>query len=575
MKKIFTVIIILLIILISPNVYAATQDMFYEGDYIAKAYIKKLHNGKGTYKQMKFIIRKNDGMFAYCIEPWETLVSNHPYEESYNIHSLDDETLEHINTIAYYGYGYQNHTDPIWYAVTQIAIWRYIQPTDEFYFTETLNGTRTTKFDFMFQELNALVNQTSVLSMSKNSSSFLLGTNDTIIITGNLNQYNIQASEQLNITIQNQTINIESKVEGIYSINITEKEMNHTNIPLIYQDSNSQTLLVVGSKKTQQYTIPVKVFTGSIKILKRDSTTLEKPLGDASLKGSKFEIKNKNGTFQKTVTIPDSLEVSINDLPADTYYITETQAGIGYQKNNLVKTVVLDSNTHTVSVTYYNDVIKKEIKIYKSYGTTDQLWPEADAVFEIYHDGEVVAVIQTNENGYGSVVLPYGTYQVKQISGKEGYDYVPEFTVNIDDNEKELIYPLTDYLKTGCLTIYKRDWDSKEIIESNDFQFQITNIETQKKHTISTLNGVATLYNLLPGKYIIQEINSKAGYCIDTQPIMFEITEESIESSNTIIPIDIYNKKIKVPNTEANSPSYFSIWATIFFGGLIICIKRW
>lgn len=575
MKKIILWITILMILLITPTVYASTQEMFYEGDYIPKAYIKKLHNGKGIYKQMKFIIRQSDGMFAYCIEPWETLSSYHPYEGVYDVHTLSDEILEKINTIAYYGYGYQNHTDPIWYAVTQIAIWRYVIPTDQFYFTETLNGAKTTKYDSMFQELEHLVNQTSTLSFSKSDSSFLLGTNDTIMVTGNLNQYSIQASEKLNITLQNQTIQIDSSYPGTYNINIMEKEMNRYNIPFVYEDSESQTLLVVGYKKPHQYTIPVTIYAGSIEILKRDSSTSEIPSGDASLAGAKFEIRNKSGTFKKIVMIPDSLSITVDGLAADTYYISELKPGIGYEQNNTVETVVLDSNTTQVSIPFYNNVIKKEIKIYKSYGTTAQLWPEENAIFEVYHDGQLISTIHTDKNGYGSATLPYGTYQVKQINGKSGYDYVPEFTVNIIDDEKELVYPLIDYLKTGSLKIYKRDWDNKQIIDSNDFTFQITNTETQEKYTISTSNGIATLYNLLPGKYTIQELSSEIGYQPELEPISFTITEENLQQENYVVAVDIYNKKVKVPNTSVDSISSIIFgWSLLMCGIVVLCIRK-
>ena len=575
MKKIILWMTIIALLLTGKSVSAATQDVFYEGNYISNAYIKKLHNGRGTYKQMKFIIRQGDGMFAYCIEPWETLSSYDPYDESYNIHDLNDEVLEHINKIAYYGYGYQNHTDPIWYAVTQLMIWRYVEPGDEFYFTGTLNGTKTTKYDTMFQELENLVQQSTPLFFQPANHSFLLGTTGNISVTGDLSQYQIQTSEGLSASVQGQTISLHSNKAGTYQLQLIQKENNRPTIPLVYRDANSQSLLVVGSKQANRYTVPITVYTGSIELIKQDSVSASISSGDASLAGAKFLIQKTDGTFSETITIPESLSVTINGLAAGTYTITEVEAGEGYQLSKEQKTVVLDENHFQVSIPFYNDVIEKKITILKSYGTSKQLWPEENAIFEVYHDKELIATIQTDEHGYGSVALPYGIYTVKQVQGKDGYDFVPEFTVSITAEDEDFFYPLTDYLKSGTLKIYKRDWDNKNVITSNNFQFLVTNLETNEEYHIFTEDGVATLTELLPGRYSIQEVKSEAGYQIEGQTFFFEITEEDLDTINFIYNVDIYNKKVPVPNTDSDASSgpFFGIFLVII-GSIGLCKQK-
>lgn len=575
MKKIILWITILALLLTTKTASATTQDTFYEGDYIANAYIKKLHNGRGTYKQMKFIIRQRDGMFAYCIEPWETMSSNKPYDNSYNIHDLNDDVLEHINKIAYYGYGYQNHTDPIWYAVTQLMIWRYVEPNDEFYFTGTLNGSKTTKYDSLFQELERLVQQSSALSLKPTNTSFLSGTTGTISVSGNLNNYQIQASEGLSYTVQGQSITLCSSTSGTYQLQLIEKENNRSDIPLVYRDDGSQSLLVVGSKRVNQYTIPVTVYSGSIELIKQDSLSASISSGDASLAGAKFLIQKEDSTFSKTVTIPDSLSVTISGLSAGTYTITEIEAGQGYQLNETIKTVILDENHSKVQISFENNVIKKEITIYKTYGTSKQLWPEENAIFEVYHGKELISTIQTDKDGYGSIILPYGTYTVKQIQGMKGYDFVPAFIVSVTEDEEELFYPLTDYLKTGTLMIYKRDWDSKELIKSNDFQFLVTNLTSNEEYTISTMDGIATLSDLLPGQYSIKEVSSNSNYQMEEEIFYFDITPEDLENANFTFSFDIYNKKVNIPNTSVDtfSSTIFGI-LLIVIGNIVLCKRK-
>lgn len=243
--------------------------------------------------------------------------------------------------------------------------------------------------------------------------------------------------------------------------------------------------------------------------------------------------------------------------------------------NKKIETVVLDANNYQIHIPFYNDVIEKKITIYKTYGTSKQLWPEENAVFEIYHSEELIATIQTDENGYGSINLPYGTYRIKQIQGKDGYDFVPEFTVSVTEDDEELFYPLTDYLKTGTLQIYKRDWDSQELIVSDGFQFLVTNLETNEEYTVFTKDGIATLSELLPGRYSIQEVTSESGYQIEEQAFFFEITDVDLEEANFIYSFDIYNKKVNVPNTgiDTFSSTIFGI-LLVAIGNIVLCKRK-
>ncbi len=85
--------------------------------------------------------------------------------------------------------------------------------------------------------------------------------------------------------------------------------------------------------EANQYTIPVTIYTGSIELIKQDSVSASISSGDASLAGAKFLIQKEDGTFSETVTIPESLSVSISGLGAGTYTIREVKAGEGYQLN--------------------------------------------------------------------------------------------------------------------------------------------------------------------------------------------------------------------------------------------------
>ena len=64
-----------------------------------------------------------------------------------------------INKIAYFGYGYYNHSDPKWYAISQYLIWKEADPLGHYYFTEGLNGLEANKFQEEINEINQLINE--------------------------------------------------------------------------------------------------------------------------------------------------------------------------------------------------------------------------------------------------------------------------------------------------------------------------------------------------------------------------------------------------------------------------------
>ena len=113
MKKI--IIAVILIVVMLPSITLAASDTFYEGEYLPDAYIKKFKSGAttGKYEQMRMFRRTSDNTPAYCIELWENISSSESMNsiEISNYNLLSQNILDKIELYAYYGYGYQNHTD--------------------------------------------------------------------------------------------------------------------------------------------------------------------------------------------------------------------------------------------------------------------------------------------------------------------------------------------------------------------------------------------------------------------------------------------------------------------------------
>ena len=169
MNKIFKCALFGMLFLLSivgiKEVHAETYtgQAIWPSEYISNIYLKKVKpDGYTKYQQARFIRRSEDNQFVYCLQPYIDIDNNLPYydvirEDYEKVLGFSESQWDRISLLAYYGYGYGNHTDQKWYVITQVMIWRTTNPESDIYFTDTLNGTRVNKFDGEIAELESLV----------------------------------------------------------------------------------------------------------------------------------------------------------------------------------------------------------------------------------------------------------------------------------------------------------------------------------------------------------------------------------------------------------------------------------
>ena len=75
------------------------------------------------------------------------------YYQSDNPPNLTKEQIERVKLISYYGWGYKEHTDLKWYAITQFMIWEESYPYATYYFSNTLGGPKVIKYT---EEINEI-----------------------------------------------------------------------------------------------------------------------------------------------------------------------------------------------------------------------------------------------------------------------------------------------------------------------------------------------------------------------------------------------------------------------------------
>lgn len=433
MKKI---LLFLITILTATIIVNAQEISFYEQDYISGIYMNKVKDGYILYQQARFFRNKQTNEAVYCIEPFATFNENGIYQEQ--IPYLTEQQKERLSLLSYYGYNYPGHEEQKWYAVTQLLIWQTAEPSGTYYFTNTLNGTKTNKFDHEITEIENLI-KNHYNKPSFDNQTFYLIHGNSIAIKDNNSYINNYTTTNKDITIENNILSINNPQPGTHTIILNKKEI-YSKKQQYFISNNSQNMLTIGNPIDQTTTINLIVQESNLEITKIDSDTkTNNPSGEASLIGTKFALYDVFDTKLEEYTLTEE-KLNITGLNYGKYYIKEIKPGVGYTLNNNKYFFEITKQNTTPKITIENKVIEKEIIINKVYGTENNFKPEKDISFNIYNSkNEFITTIKTNNQGEAKITLPYGTYTIKQLTTTEGYQKVDPITINVDNSEKEQI----------------------------------------------------------------------------------------------------------------------------------------
>ena len=324
-----------------------------------------------------------------------------------------------------------------------------------------------------------------------------------------------------------------------------------------------------------------------VRVIKKDVDTLENIInGKASFKI--FDVKNNKYVSFK-ISYPEDRIIDVFDIDDNGIFTTPFELESGdyilyevdsdmdgylYNKEGVPFSIgessntIMENNDVILEVPFYNKIVKGTLNILK-YGESIKysdnryfysnilldnvkfnLYAEED-IYEnsklIYNKDSVVDSC-TTINGICSITnLPLGNYYLKEISTSGGNVinstiYKIEFNYK-DQYTKNIIYDLevNNYLPKGKLVINKYEAGSSKRI--SDTLIEIRNINNEiiyKGYTDK--NGQIILDDMLYGKYYISEVEASTGYKLTYDKIFFEIGEDDT-------CIDIYNERIKVPNT--------------------------
>lgn len=560
-KNILIMVVILLSTLITNNVYAET-DQLRNGDKVDFPYFYTQHKANSWWwDSFRYIERISDGEYVYCIQPLVHIKKDAEYdvttEDLAVVANIDQATWKRIERIAYYGYGYNkdgiNHSEPKWYVATQMMIWQLADPNCDSYFTRTIKGSRDDSIlADEIAEINNLVDTHTIKPSISLPSKVVVGNTFNITDTNNvLSKYIVNNVNGGTVNQNGNSLSITPTSVGNLSFEIRKNANQYSESVKLYYAVNSQMAVRRGSIDPIKMTFNLEVIGGEIAINKKDyDTGLSKPkTEDATLKGAIYGIYQSNGTKVAEIVTDENGYAKSDYLPnLGDFYIQEISPSNGYELDKTKYPVTLTNDNLEPTIVVKEKIKERTVTFFKVYATdeTTILTPEPNITFDIFlkSTGEKYTTVTTDEQGYASMILPFGTYIVKQINTTPNYEKIKDFEISIKDSNREPLYKLLSNSEiTAKLKVIKRDSETNKIIPISGIKFKIKNSKTNEYicQTISypsvkticeyetDKDGILyTPFELPNGNYELEEIDQKVdGYIWNKQPLTFEIGKNS------------------------------------------------
>ena len=332
-----------------------------------------------------------------------------------------------------------------------------------------------------------------------------------------------------------------------------------------YVPQDSQTVTVyAGQVATVEFSNILKKFT--VELTKSDSEKGEAQ-GDATLAGAKYGLYNGEELVDTYTTDENGSFTTAEYICGPDWTIREIEPSPGYLLDETVHEVGADAGNftiehNTIPVGVGEDVIKGDIAIIKHTddGSTQIETPEEGAEFQIYlksagsydaADLDERDILTCDADGFAqSKKLPYGEYVVEQTKGWDGTEYMPAFTVTINEHGKTYKYLINNAEFEAYLKIVKVDAETGETIPYAGATFEIydpdgnlvtmtTTYPEVQEHTQFVTNEEGWLITpevLDYGEgYSIVEVEAPYGYVLNSDPVFFDVTPENAVSEDGIV----------------------------------------
>jgi len=401
-------------------------------------------NNTDEYRGMtdKFAEYNIDGDVTYCIEPNVSITtSNYLGQVGYINSPYDYELNRKLQLIGYYGYDYPGHQTLRYRMATQILIWKSIRPTQDFKFWTKANG-QGDFIDISYEEneILRLVNLHDIKpSFEFETKNATIGKSiDFVDTTGVLSNFEVVNNNGIATSINGNTLTLTPNQVGKVSVRLRMKKYTEKETTLFVGDNGtSQKMGKFGLDDPYLFEVYLNVSGASLEIIKKDKdTNTSTPQGDATLAGAEYDLTDINGNhITYLITDDQGRAKTDNILSLDTkYLLKEMKAPNGYTLNENVYEVNIGEKLE-VTFEVEEKVKEKDVDVFKLFanGNTCVTSPEPNIKFNIFlkSTGEYFKSITTNENGFASITLPYGTWTFKQVNTTPGYEKVEDLMLRL------------------------------------------------------------------------------------------------------------------------------------------------
>lgn len=345
MKKLLLLLFIFLFGISNAYAYDVSSSFYYDDDKVVGMWITREKESIVMSGLPFFLKRKGDDKVVYCLEPFVMLKQEEGYEGYYQLNSyfnLDEEKLERIRLLSYFGYMYPGHEEDIWYGVTQYLIWKTVDEEANIYFVDVRYGD---KIDAYIEEIKEI--ETLISDYKK-----LLEHNDQVYRFNNMDEYLKFKDSNLflrDIEITNNFISIP------FNNNVSNQE-------IFYYHKDGQNLYLPGVSFSNEINIEI-IFTKNVMI--------KKWYGSGKYKeeeGAFFEICEVEGKCYNVET-DEKGEANI-ELDYGEYTIKQLKGKKGYRFIEETYFEVNDNSSNILEL--YNEAIVIEVPdTYKGNFVTD------------------------------------------------------------------------------------------------------------------------------------------------------------------------------------------------------------
>jgi hypothetical protein len=554
-------------ILIKSNIVrAGIQDSTLEREKIDGIYAVAPLSDKTHLYNLE--IYKMNNKVSYCIQIGQAISTNiynstDDTNKQATVTNLNQNQLNYIKEIAYFGYGYKNQTDYKYYMASQELIWEYLNKID-ITWTNTLdiNGPKIDIESYKKTITNHIKKSQDILGI-ESQLNCKIGDKLTLIDTNNVLEYfDISNSGKQQVTIKNNTmiINVNENYIGEDKIYIKRKE-EYSNLATIHYSDNSQTILSVGNLNTFRRVIflTIKGETLTTNLVDKDTMT-STPSGQSTLAGAEYELYDENKKLITTFKTDDTLTNKIENLYHKKYYIKQIKASKGYKLNeNLIEFDLTNTNN---KLTLTEEVIKSTVEINKLYELGNNYERENNIKFNIYDNNKnLYTSLTTTKYGTDSITLPYGSYTIEQDNTTYGYDKVKNIDLTIDENSNTTIrYDLVDKKILNKIHITtKNKLTNEKILEknikykikektNNKYLTYIDNDNNQIEEFSTNDSGELIIPIKLPyGEYQLEQVSTPTNYLENKKLINITINDKSeytYINNQVLINVDFFNKPI-------------------------------